>query len=372
MLVVVHGKNLPATVDGRPGITLELHEDATVGHLLQALGEGGDPAAGALGGDAPPGVSGRPPAWALWLDRGYWATHVPGDVLDEEEGRRRRPGYFGLDRSSCGGGGGVMEATAHFGMRLRDLGVGRLNAVFVVADLRWGRPDTARGLRSKKAAEPGAAEQAVPVRGLWGLASYSAPPKFFSLPALKEATQACTTQESFTSLLNDVRVSYKAGLRLDNDATALLGAAAQRLASASQAYECLTMAAASGATNLTCLSSVAAQRAETLQDLHRVHACLSTAGGEAPQPLHAALPDLAALALSVDNATGAAAVAAAMREEDQHRVARVVQDTVASTIALATAPSVPPLEREDLWRALPREALGALCSHAAATRAPGP
>ena len=213
--------------------------------------------------------------------------------------------------------------------------------------------------------------QAAPVRGLWGLASYSAPPKFFSLPALKEATQACTTQESFTSLLNDVRVSYKAGLRLDNDATALLGAAAQRLASASQAYECLTMAAASGATNLTCLSSVAAQRAETLQDLHRVHACLSTAGGEAPQPLHAALPDLAALALSVDNAAGAAAVAAAMREEDQHRVARVVQDTVASTIALATAPGVPPTEREDLWRALPREALGALCSHAATTRALG-
>lgn len=153
MLVVLQGRNFALTdhLDStRPGLTLELPDSTTVAQLLAALGsaaESTDPAMRSFA-DSSHGA----PAHALWLERGFWSSHVPGDVLDEEEGRRRKPGYFGLERSHCGGGGGIMERAAHFGMRLLDLGVPRMHGVLSVADLRCGHPDTTKGVVSALAA----------------------------------------------------------------------------------------------------------------------------------------------------------------------------------------------------------------------------
>ncbi len=153
MLVVLQGRNFPLVdhVDQkRPGLTLEIPDSTTVSHLLSMLGGADEAADPALRSFAE--ASGHAPADALWIDRGFWASHVPGDVLDEDEGRRRKPGYFGLERSHCGGGGGIMERVEHFGMRLLDLGIPRMHGVLVVADLRYGRPDKSKGVASALAA----------------------------------------------------------------------------------------------------------------------------------------------------------------------------------------------------------------------------
>jgi hypothetical protein len=158
MLIVLQGRNFLLTDhlnDKQPGLTLEAPENTTLANLLQMLCSAAESADPALRSFAK--ASGHAPARALWIDRGYWAAHVPGDVLDEEEGRLRKPGYFGLSQNNCGGGGGLMEHVGHFGMRLLDLGISRMHGVMVVADLRFGRPDRSRGMASASAKSASAA-----------------------------------------------------------------------------------------------------------------------------------------------------------------------------------------------------------------------
>ena len=153
MLLVLQGRNF-RLVDhldtSRPGLTIEIPDSTTVAQLLAMLGGAADSDDAAVRSfaDASRGAS----ADELWLERAFWASHVPGDVLDEEEGRRRKPGYFGLPRTNCGGGGGLMERAGHFGMRLLDLGLPRMHGVVAVADLRGGHPDASKGQASALAA----------------------------------------------------------------------------------------------------------------------------------------------------------------------------------------------------------------------------
>jgi hypothetical protein len=136
MFVVVRGKNF-----GR-SVSLELHEDSTLGHLLLALRDARE-----LGLAADAAAAGIP-LTAAYVERSFWARHAPGDELDRHESRLRkgrREGEAAVWAEGVGAaelGGGLGEVESHLNMRLLgQLGLRRMNEVLIVADLRGARVD---------------------------------------------------------------------------------------------------------------------------------------------------------------------------------------------------------------------------------------